>query len=69
MNSTRWVISSLPIMSFIILALMEFGSGQSITTAPSPSPIAPPSNDSTTIDQGIAYGLLLVALAITYLVH
>ncbi|XP_021909209.1 arabinogalactan peptide 22-like [Carica papaya] len=38
--------------------------GQSMA-APAPAP----ANDGTTIDQGIAYILMLVALALTYLIH
>ncbi|MCL7033280.1 hypothetical protein MKW94_005792 [Papaver nudicaule] len=33
--------------------------------APAPAPI----NDGTTIDQGIAYVLMLVALVLTYIIH
>ncbi|MBA0722631.1 hypothetical protein Golax_003290 [Gossypium laxum] len=33
------------------------------------SPAPAPSSDGTAIDQGIAYILLLLALAITYLIH
>ncbi|CDP03345.1 unnamed protein product [Coffea canephora] len=66
MNSARSF--ALPIIGFIMLALFELSRGQSIT-APSPAPIGPPSNDGAAIDQGVAYVLLVVALAITYLVH
>ncbi|PSS01870.1 Glycylpeptide N-tetradecanoyltransferase [Actinidia chinensis var. chinensis] len=48
------------------MALFQLSRGQG--HAPSPAPIGPFS-DGTAIDQGIAYALLLVALAITYLVH
>ncbi|CAN4094367.1 unnamed protein product [Withania somnifera] len=65
MNSVKLMNLSFTIISFILLALVEFGFGQSM--APSSAP--PPSNDGIAIDQGIAYVLLLVALAITYLVH
>ncbi|KAG5569735.1 hypothetical protein H5410_059501 [Solanum commersonii] len=64
MNSMRLMNISFTIIGFMLLALVEFGFGQGI--APS---APPPSNDGTTIDQGIAYVLLLVALALTYLVH
>ncbi|KAL9242914.1 hypothetical protein vseg_016871 [Gypsophila vaccaria] len=33
------------------------------------SPAPAPTSDGTTIDQGIAYALMLVALALTYLIH
>ncbi|KAM3216147.1 Arabinogalactan peptide 22 [Capsicum chinense] len=65
MNSVRLMNISFMIISFMLLSLVEFNFGQGI----SPSSAPPPSNDGTTIDQGIAYILLLVALAITYLVH
>ncbi|MBA0853113.1 hypothetical protein Goshw_013635 [Gossypium schwendimanii] len=35
----------------------------------SPALAPGPSNDGAAIDQGIAYMLLLIALAITYLIH
>ncbi|XP_027351029.1 arabinogalactan protein 22 [Abrus precatorius] len=38
---------------------------QSLSLAPAPAP----SSDGTSIDQGIAYVLMLVALVLTYLIH
>ncbi|KAL1325523.1 hypothetical protein AAHE18_13G166600 [Arachis hypogaea] len=38
---------------------------QSLSPAPAPAP----TSDGTSIDQGIAYVLMLVALVLTYLVH
>ena len=38
---------------------------QSLSLAPAPAP----SSDGTSIDQGIAYTLMLVALVLTYLIH
>ncbi|KAL8497918.1 hypothetical protein ACS0TY_021316 [Phlomoides rotata] len=55
-----------PIVGFILVALSQYAAGQG--GAPSPAPIAPSSHGSA-IDQGIAYVLLLLALAITYLIH
>ncbi|KAI5556850.1 hypothetical protein BDE02_18G062600 [Populus trichocarpa] len=63
MSSMR--LHALPIIGFMFLALLEFGFGQG--TAPSPA--EGPFNDGKTIDQGIAYVLLMLALAITYLFH
>ncbi|PKI72413.1 arabinogalactan protein 41-like [Punica granatum] len=40
-----------------------------IAGAQSPAPAPGPSSDGNTIDQGIAYGLMLVALLVTYLIH
>ncbi|PON94544.1 Arabinogalactan peptide, AGP [Trema orientale] len=48
-------------------ASSQLSHGQSI--APSPAAAEGPSSDGTAIDQGIAYVLLVVALAITYLIH
>lgn len=64
MSSVR--LFALPVIGFMFLALLQLGYGQ--VMAPSPAPEGP-SSDGTTIDQGIAYILLLVALAITYLIH
>ncbi|KAK7332771.1 hypothetical protein VNO80_29526 [Phaseolus coccineus] len=38
---------------------------QTLSLAPAPAP----SSDGTSIDQGIAYTLMLVALVLTYLIH
>ncbi|KAJ4846401.1 hypothetical protein Tsubulata_006026 [Turnera subulata] len=62
MSSMR--LFALPIIGFMFMALLQLGYGQ----APAPAPHGP-SSDGTAIDQGIAYILLLVALAITYLIH
>nr|GMC65306.1 putative arabinogalactan peptide, AGP [Ipomoea batatas] len=64
MNSLR--MAALPIFGFMLMALLQLGSAQ--VTAPSPAAPAP-SNDGVAIDQGIAYVLLMLALAVTYLVH
>ncbi|KVH88838.1 arabinogalactan protein 22-like [Cynara cardunculus var. scolymus] len=37
------------------------------SSAPSPAPA--PSNDGAAIDQGVAYVLMVVALALTYIIH
>ncbi|PON96878.1 Arabinogalactan peptide, AGP [Trema orientale] len=34
-----------------------------------PAPAPAPTSDGTTIDQGIAYILMLLALVLTYLIH
>ncbi|CAA0820457.1 Arabinogalactan peptide 20 [Striga hermonthica] len=36
---------------------------------PLPAPAPAPASDGTAIDQGIAYGLMLLALVLTYLIH
>ncbi|KAL5723841.1 Arabinogalactan protein 16 [Ranunculus cassubicifolius] len=40
---------------------------QAHAQAPAPAPV--PTSDGTSIDQGIAYVLMLVALVLTYLIH
>ncbi|KAL7588346.1 hypothetical protein Lser_V15G39131 [Lactuca serriola] len=57
----------LPVIGFMVMAILQLQLTQAQNFAPSPTPN--PSNDGAAIDQGIAYLLLLVALAITYLVH
>ncbi|XP_022968217.1 arabinogalactan peptide 22-like isoform X2 [Cucurbita maxima] len=37
--------------------------------ASSPAPAPAPTSDGTAIDQGIAYILMLLALALTYIIH
>ncbi|KAK2654056.1 hypothetical protein Ddye_013912 [Dipteronia dyeriana] len=49
------------IIAFIYTAVLP--QGQSAAPAPSPT------NDGTSIDQGIAYFLMVVALVLTYLIH
>ncbi|QCE15636.1 Arabinogalactan peptide [Vigna unguiculata] len=47
----------------IIAALMSVASSQ--VTAPAPAP----TSDGTTIDQAVAYVLMLLALVLTYIMH
>ncbi|KAL6124085.1 hypothetical protein ACLB2K_076600 [Fragaria x ananassa] len=57
-----------------VLALLFIASA-SASRAPAASPLAAhapapaPTSDGTSIDQGIAYVLMLVALVLTYLIH
>ncbi|MBA0747481.1 hypothetical protein Gogos_004393 [Gossypium gossypioides] len=52
-------------IGFLLFALVQLSYGQTTGSSPAPAP----SSDGTAIDQGIAYILLLLALAITYLIH
>ncbi|KAF2313421.1 hypothetical protein GH714_010903 [Hevea brasiliensis] len=38
-------------------------------SGPFPAPAPAPTSDGTSIDQGVAYVLMLVALVLTYLIH
>ncbi|KAK3219621.1 hypothetical protein Dsin_013591 [Dipteronia sinensis] len=51
------------VIAFIYAVVLPIAQGQSAAPAPSPT------NDGTSIDQGIAYVLMLVALVLTYLIH
>ncbi|KAL5572052.1 hypothetical protein UlMin_021649 [Ulmus minor] len=53
-----------------VLAFVAFAfaiASPALVQAQSPAPA--PTSDGTSIDQGIAYVLMLVALALTYLIH
>ncbi|KAI3693435.1 hypothetical protein L6452_33270 [Arctium lappa] len=50
-------------MSIILAIICPFAQPQSLAPAPAPS------SDGTSIDQGIAYGLMIAALLLTYLIH
>ncbi|KAL7237331.1 hypothetical protein ACSBR2_003590 [Camellia fascicularis] len=60
-------------VSYCVVAMFAFifaivlPSVQAHSLAPAPAPA--PTSDGTAIDQGIAYALMLVALALTYLIH
>ncbi|KAE8705861.1 Arabinogalactan peptide 16 [Hibiscus syriacus] len=52
-------------IGLVLLALVQLSYEQAMGSPPAPAP----SSDGAAIDQGIAYFLLLLALAVTYLVH
>ncbi|KAK8547178.1 hypothetical protein V6N13_097897 [Hibiscus sabdariffa] len=47
------------ILGLLFMALLQFSYGQSLDLSPAPAP----TSDGTAVDQGIAYVLLLLALA------
>ncbi|CAO2838682.1 unnamed protein product [Amaranthus hypochondriacus] len=53
--------------SFIVLVVFSLILAMAQAQAAAPSPA--PTSDGTSIDQGVAYVLMLVALALTYLIH
>ncbi|WCJ36786.1 arabinogalactan protein 41 [Euphorbia peplus] len=55
----------LAIIAIIYVTMVPSAYAQSPTSAPTPAP----TSDGNAIDQGIAYVLMLVALAVTYLIH
>ncbi|KAK6947888.1 Arabinogalactan protein 16/20/22/41 [Dillenia turbinata] len=52
-------------MMLALVMGMAFSVVQATSSAPAPSP----TSDGTSIDQGIAYALMLLALVLTYLIH
>ncbi|KAI3902909.1 hypothetical protein MKW92_014455 [Papaver armeniacum] len=66
MNSSA-ISQALCLVGLLLLVIMNFSQVHGIT--PLPAPAEGPSSDGTSLDQGIAYFLMLAALAITYLMH
>ncbi|KAL9275812.1 Arabinogalactan protein 20-like protein [Drosera capensis] len=72
MKTKSAMIGTLAMMMMMIMTALLFAVAAlpCAHAQPSPAPApAPAANDGTSIDQGIAYVLLLVALALTYLIH
>ncbi|KAL0692260.1 hypothetical protein Bca4012_059440 [Brassica carinata] len=63
MSVSRFFFGVLTIVSIVFSIFLPMAQTQSAAPAPSPT------SDGTTIDQGIAYVLMLVALVLTYLIH
>nr|XP_025883499.1 arabinogalactan protein 20-like [Solanum lycopersicum] len=57
------IVVRLAIFVVALVTIIPFTQAQEF--APSPAP----TSDGTTIDQGIAYVLMLLALVLTYLIH
>ncbi|KAM0896249.1 hypothetical protein ACQ4PT_023310 [Festuca glaucescens] len=57
-------------VGLVAVAVLVVGIAMPASAAAAVQPPAPaPSSDGTSIDQGIAYVLMLVALVLTYLIH
>ncbi|CAH8269405.1 unnamed protein product [Arabidopsis lyrata] len=56
-------VAVIAFFSFVLAVISPFAGAQSLAPAPSPA------SDGTSIDQGIAYLLMVVALVLTYLIH
>ncbi|KFK27695.1 hypothetical protein AALP_AA8G416500 [Arabis alpina] len=63
MSVSRVFFGIITFISIVFSILMPMAQAQSAAPAPAPT------SDGTTIDQGIAYVLMLVALVLTYLIH
>ncbi|CAL5433308.1 unnamed protein product [Camellia sinensis] len=62
-------VSYCVVAMFALIFAIVLPSVQAHSLAPAPAPAPAPTSDGTAIDQGIAYALMLVALALTYLIH
>ncbi|KAI4347137.1 hypothetical protein L6164_007980 [Bauhinia variegata] len=58
---------ALPILSLAAAVISRLGEAQDLGFSPAPAPTS--DGIGTAIDQGIAYLLMLVALAVTYMLH
>ncbi|XP_040997226.1 arabinogalactan protein 20-like [Juglans microcarpa x Juglans regia] len=63
--------SSMAVLGMVAIFALLFAivSPAVVVEAQSPAPAPAPTSDGTSIDQGIAYLLMLVALVLTYLIH
>ncbi|KAB2061233.1 hypothetical protein ES319_A10G072500v1 [Gossypium barbadense] len=63
------VISFRVFMKVVTIFAIVFATVSPKVEAQSAAPAPSPTSDGTSIDQGIAYILMLVALVLTYLIH
>ncbi|PIN26532.1 hypothetical protein CDL12_00702 [Handroanthus impetiginosus] len=63
MATTQLVITLMAIFVLMLSTAIPRAHVQDVAPAPAPA------SDGTSIDQGIAYVLMLVALLLTYLIH
>ncbi|PPS19800.1 hypothetical protein GOBAR_AA00764 [Gossypium barbadense] len=66
---TMTTISSSTFLGVAVIFGLVFASMSPYVEAQSASPAPSPTSDGTSIDQGIAYVLMVVALVLTYLIH
>ncbi|KAK8587340.1 hypothetical protein V6N13_086331 [Hibiscus sabdariffa] len=59
-------VSFMAVFAALVFAMAAFPSA---VDAQSSAPAPAPTSDGTSIDLGIAYALMLVALVLTYLIH
>ncbi|URE46896.1 Arabinogalactan peptide [Musa troglodytarum] len=64
MASRSWVG-----LALVAIVAISLGILLPAAQAQAPAPAPAPTSDGTSIDQGVAYALMLVALAVTYLIH
>ncbi|ONK81683.1 uncharacterized protein A4U43_C01F31810 [Asparagus officinalis] len=61
--------AAVPRVSFGVLAIFAVIFSIVLPAVQAQAPAPAPTSDGTSIDQGIAYLLMLVALILTYLIH
>ncbi|GMY23828.1 arabinogalactan peptide 20 [Fagus crenata] len=64
MASSRGVIGAVMMIALVFAIISP-----AVVASHSPAPAPALSSDGTSIDQGIAYVLMLAALVLTYLIH
>ncbi|KAJ8492460.1 hypothetical protein OPV22_014181 [Ensete ventricosum] len=62
-------MAGIPRASFGLVVVMVLGLAILMPAVQAQAPAPAPTSDGTSIDQGIAYLLMLVALVLTYLIH
>ncbi|GKU96721.1 hypothetical protein SLEP1_g9925 [Rubroshorea leprosula] len=62
-------MSSRTLVGVVAVFVLVFAIASPYVAAQITAPAPAPTSDGTSIDQGIAYALMLVALALTYLIH
>ncbi|KAK1616889.1 hypothetical protein QYE76_022406 [Lolium multiflorum] len=63
--AARTSLGVVAVAVFVVGIVMPAAAAAAAAQAPAPAP----ASDGTSIDQGIAYVLMLVALVLTYLIH
>ncbi|THU72721.1 hypothetical protein C4D60_Mb04t15150 [Musa balbisiana] len=53
----------------VLVAVLVLALATAVPSVQAQAPAPSPTSDGTSIDQGIAYLLMLVALVLTYLIH
>uniref|UniRef100_A0A0D3B6Z3 Arabinogalactan peptide 16 n=2 Tax=Brassica TaxID=3705 RepID=A0A0D3B6Z3_BRAOL len=61
--ASRSYVAGFALFTFVFAVISSLAGAQSLAPAPAPT------SDGTSIDQGIAYLLMVLALVLTYLIH
>ncbi|KAM1029619.1 hypothetical protein FF2_041594 [Malus domestica] len=69
MNSSSFGVVAIIATFYAIVLPVARATSLAPAPAPAPTSVSALTSDGTTIDQGIAYALMLLALVLTYLIH